>query len=216
MGMTQAIVPVHAGVLSALGMLAAPRARHLSRTINAELAHMDIQELEAQFKRLEQSASDALRQEGVAAEDIQRLRSVDLRYRGQSYALNVPWQDKDRSADAFHQLHEQRYGHQLAQPLELVTARVKLTGIQPQIQLTQADTTNTDSELAAMETVSLPGITEPVGIFPRDSLSQDQIILGPALITETVSSTFLATHWECHLDPNGNLILEKNNHSGLQ
>ncbi|MGD8939737.1 MAG: hydantoinase/oxoprolinase family protein, partial [Gammaproteobacteria bacterium] len=209
MGMTQAIVPVHAGVLSALGMLAAPRARHLSRTINVELARIEQQELKALFQELEQSGGDALCQEGVAAADIKSLRSVDLRYRGQSYALNISWQDKNRSADAFHQLHEQRYGHQLAQPLELVTVRVKLTGIQPHIQLNPPQVKNINSQFAAVQTVSLPGITEPVRIFSRDSLSQDQTIHGPALITETVSTTFLATQWECHLDPNGNLILEK-------
>ncbi len=216
LGMTQAIVPVHAGVFSALGMLAAPRARHLSRTINAELEHIDKQELEAQYKQLEQSGSDALRQEGVAAEDINSLRSVDLRYRGQSYALNVPWQDKDRSADAFHQLHEQRYGHQLAQPLELVTARVKLTGIQPHIPLSPPKTKNTNSEFTAMQNITLPGIDEPVRIFSRDSLPQDQIISGPTLITETVSTTFVAAGWMCCLDSYGNLILEKVNHSGVQ
>ena len=220
LGMTQAIVPVHAGVLSALGMLAAPRARHLSRTINVELAHIDLQELESQFNHLEQMGSDALCEEGVATEDIQRFRSVDLRYRGQSYALNVPWLDKEQSAQAFHQLHEQRYGHQLAQPLELVTARVKLTGSQPHIQLESQVTintdSNTDSKLTAEQTDKLPGISEPVQIFSRENLPQGQVINGPALITETVSTTLLAADWKCCVDSYGNLVLEKVSDSGTQ
>jgi N-methylhydantoinase A len=216
LGMTQAIVPVHAGVLSALGMLAAPRARHLSRTINVELANIELQELDSQFNHLEQSGSDALRQEGVATEDIQRLRSVDLRYRGQSYALNVPWQDSERSAQAFHQLHEQRYGHQLGQPLELVTARVKLTGVPPHIKLGAPSAKNTGGETAAEQVVKLPEVSESARIFARDNLQQDQIVNGPALITETVSTTFLAVGWECRTDRYGNLILEKIDHDGVK
>ncbi|MCG6968922.1 MAG: hydantoinase/oxoprolinase family protein [Gammaproteobacteria bacterium] len=208
--MTQAMVPIHAGVLSALGMLAAPRARHLSRTLNSPLAEMDAQKLEAQFLLLEQSGSEALSQEGVAAEDIQRLRSVDLRYKGQSYTLNVPWQNKTQSEQLFHQLHEQRYGHRLVQPLELVTARVKLSGSKPDIPLNASSSTsrNTARPLAD-QSVALPGIGEQVSVYSRENLPPEHIIKGPALITETVSTTFLAANWECRVDSFGNLILSK-------
>jgi N-methylhydantoinase A len=209
LNMTRAIVPIHAGVLSALGMLAAPRARHMSRTLNRELATIDMQDLNAQFAELEQRASEALLQEGVAVDDIRRLRSADLRYRGQSYSLNVPWYDKDRSAQAFHQLHEQRYGHQLAQPVELVTARVKLTGKPPHLQMHSQSKKNNNLELKAALKVALPGVNEQVSIYARDNLSPGQTIFGPALITETVSTTFLAAQWSCCADSYGNLILEK-------
>jgi N-methylhydantoinase A len=207
--MTQAIVPIHAGVLSALGMLAAPRARHLSRTLNSPLDNIDSQQLETQFSQLAQSGSEALRKEGVAVQNIQTLRSVDLRYRGQSYALNVPWLDKQRSAQQFHQLHEQRYGHQLAQPLELVTARVKLTGKQPQIPLGAISTTKPNSKPMADQKITLPGISEQVSLYSRDKLPPEHIIRGPALITETVSTTFIAADWECSVDSFGNLMLKK-------
>ena len=208
MNMSRAIVPVHAGVLSALGMLAAPRARHLSRTLNLQLDKLDTDELVAQFAELEQRASEELLQEGVAATDIQRLRSVDLRYHGQSYALNVPWQDIEQSAKAFHQLHELRYGHRLEQPVELVTARVKLTGNQPPLQLSR---TNTSVPIPAQKAV-LPGAGEEVSIFSRESLQHGQTISGPALITETVSTTFLAAGWSCFSDEYGNLILERSSY----
>ena len=209
LNMTQAIVPVHAGVLSALGMLSAPRARHLSRTLNHELASIGRQELELQFAQLEQSGGAALRQEGVASEEIHCLRSVDLRYRGQSYALNVPWLGRQRSAQQFHELHELRYGHRLAQPVELVTVRAKLTGKQPLLPLSESSATPNIRELTAEQEVTLPGIGEQVSIYSRDSIPQGQTILGPALITETVSTTYLAAHWMCCADSFGNLILEK-------
>lgn len=207
--MRQAIVPIHAGVLSALGMLAAPRARHLSRTLNNLLDEIDSAELEAQFSQLEQTGSQALHREGVAAQDIQTLRSVDLRYRGQSYALNVPWLDKPGSAQQFHQLHEQRYGHKLAQPVELVTARVKLTGQAPQIPLSETGASTLNSKPVAEQIINLPGISKQAQLYSREKLPPNHIIKGPALITETVSTTFVAADWECYVDSIGNLMLNK-------
>ncbi len=207
--MRRAMVPVHAGVLSAFGMLAAPRARNLSRTINRNLSDIDAQELEARFNELEQAGSEALSEEGVPAAEILRLRSVDLRYRGQSYTLNVPWQDKESSERMFHQLHEQRYGHQLPQPVELVTARVKLTGKPPKITLTHAGSASDQSRSCEVRKVVLPGIDGEVSIYSRETLREGKTIAGPALITETVSTTYLAAHWKCCCDAYGNLLLEK-------
>ncbi len=209
LGMTRAIVPIHAGVLSALGMLTAPRARHFSRTVNLELATLDERALRARFVELEQRAREELRREGVADDDMQLSRSVDLRYRGQSYALNLPWQGEDLGEHSFHRLHEQRYGHQLAQPVELVTIRVRLTGKPPRIAL-RSGIARDNPGLTAMAITALPGISGKVPVYDRDNLPQDGPITGPALITETVSTTFIAADWNCKKDSYGNLLLSCN------
>jgi len=206
--MTQAIVPMHAGVLSALGMLAAPRARYLSRTINRPLETLDIQELEAVFSELEQSGEKELGKEGVAANDLKKTRSVDLRYRGQSYSLNIPWLDLPDSTRCFHDLHEQRYGHQLTQPIEIVTARVKLSGAQPRLQLNTAPS-GVQKIPSPLQSVVLPGIDGEIGVYARDELPIGACLTGPALITEAVSTTYLAAQWNCFIDAYGNLILNK-------
>ncbi len=128
LGMTQALVPVHAGVLSALGMLAAPRARRLSRTVNGLLAQMEERELEWQFAELSRSGRAELAAEGVAATELCETRSVDLRYAGQSYTLAVPWSGVGDTERAFHAVHRQRYGHRLELPVELVNLRCALEG----------------------------------------------------------------------------------------
>ena len=51
LGLSRALVPVHAGVLSALGMLAAPRSRQLSRTLTGLLAEFSEEAVMQSFRR---------------------------------------------------------------------------------------------------------------------------------------------------------------------
>ena len=108
LGMSRAMVPVHAGVLSALGMLTAPCARQLSRTVNGLLDQLSEVQLEQQLQRLAVTGRDELRTEGVSTREIEARFSLDLRYRGQSSTLNLVWQGKAQTGKAFHAAHEQR------------------------------------------------------------------------------------------------------------
>ncbi|MDH5785874.1 MAG: hydantoinase/oxoprolinase family protein [Chromatiales bacterium] len=204
LGMRQALVPIHAGVLSALGMLTAPRGRQLSRTHQGPLATISVTEIEAVLASLQQEGEASLAQEGVS--EITASPSLDLRYRGQSYTLNVTWQgDIESAGEAFHLAHQQRYGHRLALPLELVNLRLQLRGPTPRLPISAQH----GSEMAAEPIdAELHGIAQPVPIYRRESLQPGNRIKGPALITEQVSTTLIAPQWRGMVDPYGNLVLE--------
>jgi N-methylhydantoinase A len=206
MGMHRAMVPINAGVLSALGMLAAPRARQMSRTLNVEFGGCDEASLESEFCDLETIAKDELSQEGVSEAELTIERSLDLRYRGQTYCLNIPWQDVPSSVTAFHKLHEARYGHRLDQVIELVNVRVRVQGGVPPIKLVNLNSEASQDWQGCF--TSVYGINEKVAVFERAELYKDQEIQGPALIAETVSTTYLATGWLCRVDAYGNLLLK--------
>ncbi len=112
LGIETVIVPALAGALSALGMLLADRVRDYSASA------LNARNIETPFARLEQRA----RRESPGA----RLeRSADMRYRGQSYELTVPWDARD-PARTFHAAHEQRYGYaNPSRPVEIVQVRVR-------------------------------------------------------------------------------------------
>jgi N-methylhydantoinase A len=201
MGMKRAMVPIHSGVLSALGMLMAPRGRHLSHAMHGLLAKLDTGAIEAGFLKLSIEGSEALEQEGVASHEINSTAHLDLRYQGQSYTLSVRWQPQkglEHHIENFHQAHRLRYGHDLELPVELVTLRLKMTGPEPEINLewsaTEAhiQTTATDGELP---------------LYHRANLSPDQPVSGEALIIDPVSTTWLAPEWQARVDSMGNLML---------
>lgn len=201
-----ALVPRYAGVLSALGMLVAPRARELSQTFNNLLSNLTRQDIEQRFTLLYQQGLSELKEEGVDEKDVIADYSLDCRYFGQSYFLNVKWNSIEMAVKDFQQLHEKRYGHQLELDVELVNVRVSLKCKAQEIQLPKikSNTASTEKGIA-----SLYGIEKDVSIYNRDELSSGEKINGPALITETVSTTYLAPGWVCEVDKSACLLLEK-------
>lgn len=203
LGMRRALVPMHAGVLSALGMLVAAPMRQLSQTLNVLLSDSSVADINAALQILIEQGHAALLKEGVAPQDISILPSLDLRYQGQSYTLNVSWQDIEQVSRDFHAVHQQRYGHHLALPVQLVNVRVALQGRPHKITL-QAET----SAATAVEQTSLYGVDTQVRIYQRDAIPLHTVIAGPALIVEAVATTYLAANWQMHKDEYGQLQLQ--------
>jgi N-methylhydantoinase A len=202
LGMTRTLVPVHAGVLSALGMLVAPLGRELSRTLNLPLETATDTAVGAALEDLLANGRTALRSEGV--EDPEVHCSLDLRYAGQSATLNLPWTSVEAATREFHVAHEARFGHALDLPVELVNVRCGLTAAVPELTLPPPAATCAAAPVAQ---VSVHGVPGPVPVYARDHLPAGQIFAGPALITEAVSTTWVAPGWVCEVDGAGNLLL---------
>ena len=134
------VVPAHAGVLSALGMLVADCIRDYSASVlNEEPAVV--------FTRLEEQARREMRQQGF--EDPLLIRTVDMRYEGQSYEINVP---EDRAA-AFDQEHEKQYGyHHQNWNVESVTVRVQAIGRTPESALPKLGATSDQPNFTSIYT----------------------------------------------------------------
>ncbi len=202
----EALVPVHAGVLSALGMLAARPGRQLVHAHPGLLAELDGDGLRQALEALAEEGLQALRAEGVQAEAVSREYSLDLRYLGQSYTLNLPWRDLAGTIEDFHLLHESRYGHRLSSPVELVNLRVALTGPDSGLSLPTLDQKR---PAEPVERLPLHGIEGSVIRYERSGLAVGQRLSGPALITEMASTTWLAPGWQATLDGTGNLLLRR-------
>jgi len=206
--MTSALVPANAGVLSALGMLAAEPSRERSLTINMLLKDCATADINEQFQQLHEIAEQELR--GIAGDcGMLAQYSVDLRYRGQSFTLNLLWDTPEDLEYAFHELHETQYGHRMAIDVELVNLRLRLTGEKPAFDLPEWQATAEAQE----RFTTLYGFEEPVRVLARDALQVDQLIHGPALITETTSTTWIDQGWQASVDRWGNLLLHANSRS---
>lgn len=203
----QALVPVYAGVLSALGMLAAPRGRQLGHALGGLLGKQDETGMQRHFKRLIDQGLAELSEEGVELNTVETMVSVDLRYPGQSYSLNIPYTDMQKTTDIFHKEHHKRYGHRLDRDPELVNVRVTLTAAGSDFTLqreacavaTQAD-----------EWVSMDGYQQPVPVWKRDHLQAGTNYSGPMLVIDPISTTWVAPGWFASRHESGCLLLERN------
>jgi N-methylhydantoinase A len=204
LGMDNALVPIHGGVLSALGMLVAPPSRQLSHAFNRLLAECSNMEIESALDSLAAQGRTELEHDGIT--EMATHYSLDLRYEGQSSTLRLPWQDITSTLEAFHQQHESRYGHRLDIPVEVVNLRAGLEGRQDPPPLPRLETSE-PAEPVTFE--DLQGCTDPVPVYDRLQLMAEQELSGPSLITEKVSTTMISSGWSCRVDDYGNLILSR-------
>jgi N-methylhydantoinase A len=209
LGMTRALAPVQAGVLSALGMLVAPPGRVLSRTWIGDLAKRSNAEIEAQLDALAADGIAALVAEGHPAATLTTEYQVDLRYRGQSYTLDLPWRGGAATAAAFHVLHETRYGHRLELPVELVDLRARITapGLTP--QLAEARQPSVGARRAS-RSARAAGFGGPVPVLDRAEVlaaypARTKTLVGPAIVVDDYATTWLAAGWHAWGDKAGNL-----------
>ena len=206
LGMDRAMIPVHGGVLSALGMLVAPRGRELSRSYMALVETLEDQQIEQNFRQLEQQGVESLLEEGVREEQIDCSWSVDLRYQGQSSTLNVEWCDAAGAAVEFHRKHRAQYGHNFDFPVELVNLRVVVREQQKQsFSLQHQQSSEVEQPSVKVDMAGLGSVS----VLDRSQLVVGQKIDGPVLITEQVSTSLIAAGWRCEVDVSGVLMLSQ-------
>ena len=208
MGMNSAMVPVHAGVLSAMGMFLAPVERQLSRTHQVLLDELDPLESDDIFEKMAAQGLQELAEEGVSAENTHLERRADLRYQGQSTSLTIPWTSVNETREQFHNAHQQRYGHRLDSPLELVNLRLSMREIKEAPILETSLSPDLNSAISSKATIY--GMEQAVPVVHRAQLGSGNSVSGPALLVETNATTWLAPTWRATCDPYGNLMLERN------
>src|SRR5687767_146631 len=133
-GLPRVLVPRHPGNFSALGLLASDIKHDDVRTRVGPLREQ-LTVLGALFEEMTTAAQRQLELEGFATAQQRLVRSVDVRYYGQAFELNVAVGDtlavEAIEAD-FHAQHRLTYGHaNLEAPVELVNARLVAYGLVP-------------------------------------------------------------------------------------
>ena len=214
----QVIVPALPGALSALGILASDVVKNYSRTVLWRVSGKIPQpQLASEFAALEKFAAKDFRDENWKGKAL-FARSVDVRYRGQGYELNLPL--TRNLLQEFEREHRQRYGY--AHPgreVELVTLRLRA--------ILKSTTTPLSNKMNHVGTAALgrPGratfgrpspIKAPVqfdgknqatSIYSRDELRPGKKYRGPAIITEYSATTVIPSGKTFRLDTASNLIV---------
>src|SRR5580698_9266233 len=213
------IIPARPGALSAFGILVSDVVKDYSRSLLWRFAGgLPQAKLQKEFRKLEASAQKEFRAERWRGA-LQYERSLDLRYRGQGYELNVPAaEDVNHDVTArFHNEHQRRYGyHHAGREIELVTLRlrVRLRTPQPESNLNVKRHTAQKKlpGIAPVERVSVffhdKRVSTPV--FQRDDLVPGRPVpmKGPAVITEYSATTVIPPGKRFWVDASENLIIK--------
>jgi N-methylhydantoinase A len=147
-----------------------------------------------------------MRAEGIGRQDIRHQDFLDLRYRGQSYELTVPF--SRNVVGAFHRLHERRYGYaDAAKPVELVNVRSTFTGRAPKVRFRRHSKTRGKAQSVEVRPVWFEGKARRTMVYDREMLGCGQVISGPAIVGEYSSTTLVPPGFQCAVDEYLNLVL---------
>ncbi len=193
LGIRQAVVPVYAGVLSALGMAVADQGRQFSRTLQRTGEDDPTPLVERELEQLSRRAETEFAAEGLDIASMRKQFGVDLRYAGQSCTLNVPWSGWTATLARFHELHRRRYGYALEAPVEAVNVRLRAWFAREAFDLPPAKETPDDAPQSES----------------RRRLAAGATLAGPASVPEYASTTYIAESWQARRDAFGNLLLER-------
>jgi len=213
LGCPQVIVPPFSGVMSSLGLLAAPVAFERSRAVRQIVNALDLDAIEAAFCELEDEAS-SLMPDGAP---VLVRRSVDLRYSGQDHPLEIdiegPCNDPDVKSDweaRFVAAYNELYGKvDDDNPVELASVRVHVSQPAPQLNIARPSATADAAPKASREIyVSTQAGMELASVYERTQLQIGQEIVGPAIVEERESTTVIGTGDRLSVNEFGCLVVD--------
>jgi len=210
-GMRTVIVPAQSGAFSALGCLVSPLRYDAVQTCHASLATWDPQAIEARLQGLEERCVAPLREEGIASDVVAVSRSLDLRYGGQNYELQVPYhRDPARLRIAFEDCHRRLYGYATGESIECVNLRVLASVASPSDEWPALASEEGEPIPTGRQRAYFPPVGEVSLLrYDRARLPVGHPIAGPAIIEDESSTTVLWPGQRGRADRSGNLIIEE-------
>jgi len=204
------IVPAFPGALSALGILASDVVKDYSGTVLWSVSgDIPLAKLNREFAALEKNAAKDFADESWPGRPTFH-RSVDLRYRGQGYELNLP-STRNLLKDFEHE-HRRRYGYaHSGRPIELVTLRLRAilkstkihVGADPFVRPRPKPGSNVPTEASVL----FEGKKLATKIYSRDELMPNRKYSGPAIVTEYSATTVIPPRMRFLIDRARSLII---------
>ena len=199
------IVPRHAGVLSALGMLVADVTRDYSASVLLPADRATPAQLTARLRPLVREAHRQLRDEGFPASRQTIERLVDVRYAGQSYEITVPL-STHYLAD-FDRAHARMYGYSNPERAkEIVNVRVKAAGITDKPALPFSRPRRKRLERSTVRKGRFNNTRHRVAFYRWDELDPGSAGTGPAVIAGGEATIVIPPGWTFQIDGFGNVI----------
>jgi len=221
--MKRMLVPLGAGVASALGFLVAPPATDLVRSHVGRLERLDWAYVNGLLAQMAEEGRALLLEAGAAQEDIIALAAADMRHVGQGFeiavklpAMQLTTNDLPAIRESFFVSYRERFGRALTDlPIEALSWRVACIAPGRDIQLAEVANTATESSSDAMKArrgergVLFEGAGWlPCQVYDRYALAPGARFEGPALVEERESTCVIGPGAKVSVDAFRNLIIE--------
>lgn len=210
---TRVLIPAHAGVLSAAGLLGSDYLHFNVTTERLRLGAQAMSRVREIVTELSRDSRAYLAAQGLTGEPEIEV-ALDMRYVGQAFEVSVPVPTKieclsfealvQAFAEAHHRIFEFAKGPEA--PVEVVSYRVGMRLRTPDLTTGPADATGALEASADWE-IQERGRSYTCAVIPVSLLGGDPIA-GPLLIEEGTTTIFVPAGWYARQDAQRNVILE--------
>lgn len=214
------IIPPTPGVLSALGFLHSDIRNEFSQTLIQTLDKIDHSRMKEALHSLAGQAREWLTGEGIPI-DRQRVDyEVDVRYYRQGYEFPISVDPAGFETNGgmeklvidFKQVHERSYGFNIDSLIEIVNIRAIGIGSVRKVELPRFDADGTESSHAQVEQhrIHYQGRFSEAPIYARLQLRPGNIVRGPAVVTQTDTTTVILPDHYGQVDSYLNILIRPN------
>lgn len=221
LGMRRVLVPRFPGLLSAIGLLLADPRFDSVRTFPCIVERDGVHGIAAGLRDLVDQGIARVRGEGFIGDPVVTC-TLDMRYERQAWEIGVPVDHESLEENqvnhitaAYDAEHERLFGFSMPHEYhEVINLRVTVTGalgeagglldrLVPDFPASAA----TSRHCRQIYDDIARGFSETPA-YERDELALGQTILGPAIVEETDSTTWIPSNTRGHVDQHGNLLLD--------
>jgi len=211
-GMTRVLVPASPGTLCALGAVAAGIRRDTMRTVLLPLEDAEWFGMKPTLEGLVREAEAAVADMGEAG-DTSVQCAADLRYRGQSFELTVPFPAGASAAELavlFHAAHERSFGHAEAEAaVQVVSLRASASRPAPTIAMPRETEVPHAAQSRGTAQLYAAGRWIEAALFDRTALKPGAAFSGPAIVTQSDCTILVPEGWTARVDGLRNIEMEQ-------
>jgi 5-oxoprolinase (ATP-hydrolysing)/N-methylhydantoinase A len=214
-GIREVIVPLGAGVTSALGLLTAPMAVDLVQSAPALLSDVDWDAVARLLDELERRARAPISLDDAGPETIRVERAVDMRYVGQAHEITVrlPVPPRDPGIEralraAFDETYRELYSVlNDSFGIEVLNWRVHVSGPSADLWFASGDEPGRDepSSRPAWDQASRSFVEAPV--HRQAALDAGRSLAGPLIVEQRETTAVVGAADTARVDASGNLVI---------
>ena len=217
------IIPLNAGVFSAVGLITADARYDVHRSYVARGSQADPNRMQAVFEDIAAEASAKILELGFSEGQIVTRYEIDMRYLGQAHEVpvDVPsdlLKDMDEQTlatlmDLFHEKHLHLFGHASRDSeVEFMTLTVAAVGPTAPENMREIEAGTADPNAAFKGTRKVyfeeAGEFIDCNTYERSRLKANNLIAGPAIVEQMDTTTVLPPGEMAEVDKYGTLIVE--------
>ena len=216
------LIPPGAGVGSAIGFLQTPFSYEALKSFYVSIENFDHKRVNQLLGDLTSEATEFVMEasdENIHPKNLIVERCAFMRYAGQGWEITVPLENEtfdylgiELLNNKFEKTYEEHFGRAIeGLQIEVVGWSVKVTSPRPETEKTiTVDSENivmTDSKRVVYDPAK--GTEVEASVFQRENLNPGDCVMGPAIIVESQTTTWISSEKKSSTQKDGCLLITK-------